>query len=962
MSPPRKSEKLLLIGWDAADWKAINPLLDAGKMPNLARLVEGGTIGNLATLQPVLSPMLWTSIATGKRPYKHGVHGFSEPDPTTGGIRPVSNLSRTTKAMWNVLNQEGLHSVVVGWWPSHPAEPLTRGAMVSNHYHRATAPLGEPWPMQEGAVHPERWAGPLEKLRVHPGELTGDDLAPFLPGLEGMGQAELDEVAADPRVRSLGKIVADASSVHAAATALMQSEPWDFMAVYYDAIDHFGHSFMKYHPPRREHISERDFRIFNYCMEAGYIFHDMMLGALLALAGEDTTVLLMSDHGFHPDHLRPSAIPREPAGPAAEHRQLGILAARGPGVREDHRVYGAGLLDICPTVLHHFGLPVGEDMDGKVLLDIYREPAEVRRVPSWDEVDGDDGGHPPDRVVSPADSKAAPDQLVALGYIEEPDADRGKAVEQTVRELDYNLAQAYMDGGIYGEAAVLLERLYERWPLEHRFGLKLAGCYRATGRIGELRVLVRTVSERRLEEAAEARRELEALGLDDEARREAERERVEKMAPAERRQFHEGRRELHSKAQPNLFALQALEAQADLAEKRYGDALEKLAKLEEDHGARRRAITLRGEARLGLRDWGGAREAFREALEIDPEAPGPHLGLARAALAERDFETAAGHALDSVGLLFHQPRAHYLLGLAYYRAGDAENAERAFLIASQQAPLMAANYRMLAEVARLFKRDAGEAAMFRGLAREAFGKRRELSQQKLDDARAASGAPRRDGVEAPMPALLPRPEVLEGVPEEEIITVVSGLPRSGTSLMMQMLAAAGIDPYTDGARAADESNPEGYYEHDRVASLLHDDDLTWLREARGKAIKVVAPLLARLPQKLPAGEGRLHYRVLYMERPMGEILLSQGRMLDKLGKAPAGGAGADVGQAYLQQARNARATMVERGIPAMEVRYGELVAAPGGQAARVAEFLGRGGRAAELGRCVRPELYRSKGG
>ncbi|WP_295885989.1 alkaline phosphatase family protein, partial [uncultured Thiohalocapsa sp.] len=69
--------KTLLIGWDAADWKVISPLIDAGEMPNLKHLVENGVMGNLATLYPVLSPMLWTSIATGKRAHKHGIHGFS---------------------------------------------------------------------------------------------------------------------------------------------------------------------------------------------------------------------------------------------------------------------------------------------------------------------------------------------------------------------------------------------------------------------------------------------------------------------------------------------------------------------------------------------------------------------------------------------------------------------------------------------------------------------------------------------------------------------------------------------------------------------------------------------------------------------------------------------------------------------------------------------------------------------
>jgi predicted AlkP superfamily phosphohydrolase/phosphomutase len=91
--------KTLLIGWDAADWKVISPLIDAGEMPNLAGLVEQGVMGNLATLYPMLSPMLWTSIATAKRAHKHGIHGFSEPDPASGGARPITNLGRKTKAI-----------------------------------------------------------------------------------------------------------------------------------------------------------------------------------------------------------------------------------------------------------------------------------------------------------------------------------------------------------------------------------------------------------------------------------------------------------------------------------------------------------------------------------------------------------------------------------------------------------------------------------------------------------------------------------------------------------------------------------------------------------------------------------------------------------------------------------------------------------------------------------------------
>jgi predicted AlkP superfamily phosphohydrolase/phosphomutase len=99
------NKKVLLIGWDAADWKVIHPLMDEGKMPNVQRLIERGVIAQIATLHPALSPMLWTSIATGKRPFQHGIHGFSEPTPDGLGIQPVTNLSRRCKAVWNILNQ-----------------------------------------------------------------------------------------------------------------------------------------------------------------------------------------------------------------------------------------------------------------------------------------------------------------------------------------------------------------------------------------------------------------------------------------------------------------------------------------------------------------------------------------------------------------------------------------------------------------------------------------------------------------------------------------------------------------------------------------------------------------------------------------------------------------------------------------------------------------------------------------
>ncbi|MFN7286954.1 MAG: alkaline phosphatase family protein, partial [Verrucomicrobiota bacterium] len=104
---PRKRRRILLIGWDAADWQHIDPLLERGLMPSLAGLLARGVRGNLASLMPMVSPMLWTSVVTGRTADEHGVHGFVEADPSGKGVRPWSSLSRRGKAVWNILHQEG---------------------------------------------------------------------------------------------------------------------------------------------------------------------------------------------------------------------------------------------------------------------------------------------------------------------------------------------------------------------------------------------------------------------------------------------------------------------------------------------------------------------------------------------------------------------------------------------------------------------------------------------------------------------------------------------------------------------------------------------------------------------------------------------------------------------------------------------------------------------------------------
>ncbi len=329
----------------------------------------------------MLSPILWTSIATGKRAYLHGVRGFAEPLPDRSGIQPVGTRTRKCKALWNILSQSGRPSVVCGWQASHPAEPV-RGAMFSNLF--AVPPAGstpQDWTVAEGSVQPPRLAEPLGKLRVHPSEVEGSMLQQLIPRA-----AELDQ--SDPltqrRLTFLAQRLAEVITVHATATELLENQPWDFGAVYYECIDQVGHGFMPFHPPRLPEIPKRDFEFYKDVMSGIYRFHDSMLERLLQLAGPETYVMIVSDHGFQSGINRP----RTAVEPAQWHRPQGMFLLSGPGIASDQMIEGATLLDIAPTVLTLLGLPVGEDMEGKVLVNAFVQSPTITRVPSWEEIDG----------------------------------------------------------------------------------------------------------------------------------------------------------------------------------------------------------------------------------------------------------------------------------------------------------------------------------------------------------------------------------------------------------------------------------------------------------------------------------------------------------------------------------------------------------------------------------------------
>jgi hypothetical protein len=184
------------------------------------------------------------------------------------------------------------------------------------------------------------------------------------------------------------------------------------------------------------------------------------------------------------------------------------------------------------------------------------------------------------------------------------------------------------------------------------------------------------------------------------------------------------------------------------------------------------------------------------------------------------------------------------------------------------------------------------------------------------------------------------------------IVIVSGLPRSGTSMAMKMLEAGGLPVVSDGVRGADEDNPKGYYEDERVKDLHQAGDKTWLREARGKVVKIISFLL----KSLPADN---NYQVLFMHRDLREIVASQNKMLDRRGEASDTPDERAI-QLLEEQVRDARFFLRRPQFEVLELRYAEVLGGARPQAQCIADFLGRPLDVGKMAGVVDLQLYRNR--
>jgi predicted AlkP superfamily phosphohydrolase/phosphomutase len=396
--------KMMIIGIDGLEWDVMGPMIEAGQLPHFAKLIHEGTWGEIQSLEQLQSPMIWTSIATGKTPEKHGVTGFKTRAGMGGSL--VTSKSRKVKAVWQILGDSGRTVGVVGWLVTWPAEPVN-GYLVSDYlaYHTETTEDGG-----EGMTYPAELAQELAPLRLGPGDVTGDDVARLTRGT----------INGDPKfVAKLDRLktyIAMDESSRYAALHLAKTRPVDFFAVYLPGIDWVCHEFWAAMDPESgPPVDAAEAQAFGKTIEKYYEYTDEILGQFLDLAGKGWTVIVTSDHG----HSGPKPQGTTFRAGVYMHDPTGVVILWGKDIARQRELTGASVLDITPTILALYGLPVADDMDGKVWVDAidpgFLEAHPVQRIATYESGEAEVAGEE-EPAKSSVDDEVK-ERLRSLGYI-----------------------------------------------------------------------------------------------------------------------------------------------------------------------------------------------------------------------------------------------------------------------------------------------------------------------------------------------------------------------------------------------------------------------------------------------------------------------------------------------------------------------------------------------------------------
>jgi tetratricopeptide (TPR) repeat protein len=409
----RPASPVIFVGLDGADWQLLDRYMADGAMPNLSALVREGAGGALETIHPPLSPLVWTTMVTGRAPLDHGILDFTRFHPVSGSKEPITSDERREPAVWNMATWAGRRVAVFGLWATYPAEPVN-GMLVSDRLFSFLYSEEAPPPAAVFPSDREPWArGALARAEA---EVGLAELRAYLPWLTEAEYAERSG-ARDPYahpVSALRRILVETRVYDGLAREAIARDAPDLSVVYLQGTDSIGHVFAPFVAPRQPEVSREDFDRYQGVPELYFRAVDALLGEYRRLAERSGAVLMLaSDHGFLWGEGRPTRLSSFAHGTAAKwHRSEGIYLVWGPGIGPAPGHAARGSVDqVCPTLLALLGLPGGIGMPA---------PLAPVAAPPQQRIDYRPHYRPATAVLAKAPEGAdreAIEKLRALGYI-----------------------------------------------------------------------------------------------------------------------------------------------------------------------------------------------------------------------------------------------------------------------------------------------------------------------------------------------------------------------------------------------------------------------------------------------------------------------------------------------------------------------------------------------------------------
>jgi lipoprotein NlpI len=379
-----EAPKVLIIGIDGLDFNQISPMAETGKIPNLFGLIAEGSHGPLRTFFPLTEPAGWTTIATGLNPDVHGVFDFAVLNPATNTPCLATSGTRSGDPFWKLLTDRNISVSVVGWPVTWPVETIS-GTMVTDQF--VSSAYADMVCAEKAQVFPATEAGTLAELKGDPTLISYETASDFI-------SVTAEEYAAAPRhefsnkitrFRQIHQSLRDAVDI---STHIMREKSPEVMAVRLDGLAAAKHLFIRYQTPAQNSTAPLNAERFGGTVNAFYRYVDQLIGELMALTDENTTIMVMSNYGYLSGlRRRPWNWNRLDEIPATmQRRREGTLFLKGPSVRNLERNHGEPAIygeaqpqDIVPTLLAILDHPTPANLRGKVLtemlVDTFSHPA-----------------------------------------------------------------------------------------------------------------------------------------------------------------------------------------------------------------------------------------------------------------------------------------------------------------------------------------------------------------------------------------------------------------------------------------------------------------------------------------------------------------------------------------------------------------------------------------------------------